>query len=675
MTTVPEFSVDSVFGEGGLLAAKFPGYRPRSGQVDMARAIEEALANRRHLIVEAGTGVGKSVGYLVPAIAHAIAAKKRAKGRLDDGSSRVVVVTANIALQEQLMTKDLPALASVLPEPFSFAMLKGRNNYLCVDALGKVLGDVGTREPQMKRLLVWAQETKTGDVSEFPETPVPGSWRRLAVGSDECKGSACKFRQQCFSERARASASAADVVVTNYHLFFAHLVVRQKMKEIRASGGAVDLDVVIPAAQTIVFDEAHKAADIARDFLGFQVSRGQVDWLLNGFNYDLAAETRREALRFFDAALELKKSKRYRARLRRGHGLDGDALASCLERVSKYFRESIAATAWTADEVAELTARARRSAAIAANIREATGEHESADVVYFLEEAVSGRDRVPTCALKSKPIEIAAWAKKELFESFSSVVLTSATLATSTDRPFAFVRKEIGLEGGGELVAASPFRWDQNAMLVVPRTTADPKDREAFPASVAEHVRAICEAAGGRTLALFTSYRNLQAAFARCEDLPFRVMRQGDLPRTKLVAEFRADVASCLLGCESFWAGVDCPGETLSCVVIDRLPFPTPDDPIADALAERSGNSFFTHSVPRAIIAVKQAAGRLIRSETDRGCVVILDRRVTESSYGRAFVKALPRMRIADEIDDVAAFLGTRSSGTVETAAKRKAGL
>lgn len=653
------FQASTVFDAGGLLAEKFPGYAPRRGQVDMAELIQRAIAKGEHAIAEGPTGTGKSLAYLVPAIAHSTGATpvppRGGRGpATTQPNGRTIVVTANIALQEQLVQKDLPMLAEILPAKFKFALAKGRNNYLCVDALGKVMADVLPKhDPQFERLLEWAKSTETGDSSEFPETPPPALWRKFSVGSDECKGSACRWLADCFAEKAKRAMNLANVVVTNYHLFFAHLVIREKLRAKQAAGAPIECDIVLPPADVVIFDEGHKAADIARDFLGFQVTKGSVDWLLGGFNHDVAEKAARASASFFADLSEHRRSKRYRSRLKRGHGLDevSERFAESIEKVGKFYRDAIAGGAWDQDEKAELKTRARRAHAIAEQVREAASL-ENEGVVYFLDEQQNG-----AVSLKSKPIDVGPWLKNALFGQYKSVVVTSATLATGGGNPFSFVRKELGMEGGEELVAESPFAYGDKVMIVIPKTMEDPKNRDLFPGAVARHVREIAEASKGRMLGLFTSYKNLEASARTCEGLPYRVYRQGEGPRTLLTKRFREDVSSCLLGCESFWAGVDVPGESLSCVVIDRLPFPTPEDPIVDAISEKDDRWFFNYAVPRAVIQFKQGFGRLIRTVDDRGVVVVLDRRLTESSYGRQFIAALPRCRMADEVADVAAFL------------------
>ena len=238
---------------------------------------------------------------------------------------------------------------------------------------------------------------------------------------------------------------------------------------------------------------------------------------------------------------------------------------------------------------------------------------------------------------------------------------TSATLATGEGRDaFGYVKKELGIDNARELVAESPFRWADQVLLVLPRTMPDPSDRDRFTPAVASHVRDVCKAAGGRTLGLFTSYKNMEAAAGACAGLPFRVLKKRDAAPRQLVERFKADVSSVLLGCESFWAGVDVPGEALSCVVIDRLPFPTPDDPVIDAIAAKDDRWFFNVAVPRAVIQFKQGFGRLIRTTTDRGCVVVLDTRVVTKGYGRSFLKALPPVQVTERIEDVARFLASK---------------
>lgn len=652
-------TIEGVFGPEGLLSQKFEGYAPRKGQVDMAAAVEKAIADHSHLIAEGPTGTGKSLAYLVPAIEWATKKDPVAPSR----AKKVIVVTGNIALQEQLVGKDLPLLQGIMPEAFQFCLAKGRNNYLCADALGKTLANnaLAGKDGQIQRLLAWAQTTQTGDVSEFPETPEPSLWKQVSTTSDECKGSSCKWFQQCFAEKAKRAMLGAQIVVTNYHMFFAHLLIREKMRELQQRGAPVDLDVVLPPADVVVFDEAHKAADIARDFLGFQITRGQIDWLVRGFNHELGEAAKRSADQFFRALGEHRRSRTYKSRLKEGHPLAavGEALSATLSLVADFYRKAAAAASWSPDERAELEVRGKRGAQLASQVLEAISPETRDDMVYFIEEnTIRSRDGERTVyALKSKPIEVGAWLDRALFQSYPTVVVTSATLATGNAGGFEFVKKELGLKQAAEMVAESPFAWRDQVLFVVPKTMADAKDYAAFAPEAARHVRSIARATKGRLLGLFTSFKGLSAAYDACRDLPFHVFKQGEMPRTMLVNKFKADVSSCLLGCESFWAGVDVPGESLSCVVIDRLPFPTPEDPIVDAISAKDDRWFFNYAVPRAIIQFKQGFGRLIRTTTDRGVVVCLDRRVTDMSYGRSFVAALPRgIGFSREVSSIESF-------------------
>lgn len=645
MTTVTE-----VFGTGGILSQKFAGYEARRGQVDVASAIEAALAKGGHVLADAPTGVGKSIAYLVPAIARAVSTRTRA-----------IVVTANIALQEQLIEKDLPSLARIMPERFTFALMKGKNNYLCLSNMEKALSEgLLHQDPAVRRAFAWAQETETGDSSEHADGFPPGTWKKLSVASDECKGSSCRYHEKCFAEVAKRKAANATIIVTNYHLYFAHLVVRAKMRADKLARGEdprEGVDLILPKSPTIIFDEAHAAAKIAREFMGFQVTRGQVDALLRGFDHEVATACGKRATAFFDEARALARSPQYRARIRRAQMLvaTGPAFAGSLRTMGKFYSDARDAGAWSDEERAELSNRSKRSHVLADQVDDVSTLKDDGKVVYFLEE--NEREQV---ACRMMPIDVAPFLREELFAQHSSVIMTSATLATGTGpSAFSFVKGELGCDSATELTAESPFDFAKQCMLVLPKTMlADPNDREQFPFQVARHVRAACEVADGRTLALFTSYRCMDRAREEMEGFRHAVFTQKDGPKAKVVARFKADVHSVLLGCESFWAGIDCPGETCSQVVIDRVPFPTPDDPIVDAIQSRDDRWFFNYAIPRAIIAIRQAFGRLIRTRGDRGVCVLLDPRLRTKGYGSAFIRALPKgMTMSDDIKDAKAFL------------------
>ncbi len=631
--------LNEVFGAAGLLAQRFPGYEPRDGQVALARMVDQAMREGRHALGEGPCGTGKGVAYGVPAVWHA-----------HHGKKRVVIATANIALQEQLVTKDLPLLAEVLPWKFTFTLLKGRNNYLCLDrmaeseARGELAGLVQDEmERQVQQLVAWAGQTTTGDVSEVRFVPLPLAWSRFSVGSDDCKGDGCHFRETCFSERAKAAAAEADIVVTNYHLLFAHLAVRRE----------TGLDLVLPTFDFLVLDEAHEAADIARDFFGFSVSEYTITRLARAADErgkkKLGEELRREAADFFGVAARCARSPAYKCRLKSPMLPVPARLLGALGHLATH------AAAVEEDESEERDKRAkarlvRRQAEVAAaRLREVTGLSDS-NKVYFIDLDGKGRAK-----LGGKPIQVADLLRAELFERTESVSLVSATMTTAGT--FDFIRGEVGAPADAlELVAESPFDFEKQALLIVPEGLPDPRE-SGFIDAVAAAVKQVIDACNGRTLGLFTSYRNLNAVYERISRNGHRVLRQGELPRTELTRIFKEDVSSVLLGTESFWTGIDVPGEALTGLVIDKLPFPNMDDPVVDAICARDRRAFDGYLVPRAIILLRQGVGRLIRSQKDVGVAVILDRRIAEKAYGRRFLRSLPPMLTSRKLDSIARFL------------------
>lgn len=631
--------ISQVFDDGGLFASRFPGYEVREGQVALARIVDNAMRSGRHVLGEGPCGTGKSVAYSVPAIWHSHHDKKR-----------VVIATANIALQEQLVRKDLPMLASVLPWSFSFALLKGRNNYLCLDRLaesearGELRGlfDDG-QQAQVDDVAAWARTTNAGDVSELPFIPAPLVWSRFAVGSDECKSDGCKFRDACFSERAREVAQEADIVVSNYHLLFAHVAVR------RATGQ----DVVLPQFDLLILDEAHEAADIAREFFGFSVSEHAFARLATAAadfgNKRLAGDLRREAAKLFEQLAGFARLPRNGKRLR----IPGFASAEGLLCAT---RTVIA----LANARAEDDSRPNKERATARNVARSAGtacerldevlELTDNGKVYWIDLDSKGRAK-----LRAKPIDVSALLREELFGRCPSASLMSATLTTANT--FDFVRRELGVPKDAiELVADTPFDFESQALLVVPERLPDPREPD-FIDSIADVFREVLDLCDGRTLGLFTSYRNLNAVYERVAGGRHRVLRQGDLPRAELTRLFSQDVSSVLFGTESFWTGIDVAGESLTGLVIDKLPFPSPDDPVIEAICERDPRAFDNYLVPRAIIALRQGVGRLIRSKTDYGVVVILDKRIAEKGYGRRFLASLPRMLSTRRVASIARFL------------------
>lgn len=630
--------VEAVFGAGGLLAARLPGYEARAGQLSLARAVDGAMREGRHVLAEAPCGTGKSLAYGVPAVFHA-----RTRGR------RVAIATANIALQEQLVGKDLPFLREVLPWPFTFAILKGRANYLCPDRRADTVarrnldGLSAAERRQAEDILAWSETTVAGDVSELPFVPPARVWSRFSVSADECRGEACALVEQCPYEHARARAWTADIVVTNYHLLFAHLALREQIGQ----------DVVLPPFDLLVCDEAHEAADIARDFHGFSVSEMAIRRLAgraeDAGHERLADLLRREAGEFFHLLACHARSKAYAGRLRRAGVVSAEALREALG--------SLVAVAEARAEDERLSRKARAEArttsrlaeTAAARLIEAT-EIADPNKVYWIE--IDAKERPH---LKAKPIDVGPILRTSLFERTGSVVLVSATLATGGR--FDFVRRELGVpEETAELVAETPFVFETQALLIVPEDLPDPRE-PGFPEAVASVMKHVIDACGGRTLGLFTSYRVMNAVHEHISGNGHRVLRQGDLPRQELTRIFKDDVASVLLGTDSFWTGIDVPGEALTALVIDKLPFPHPEDPLIDAICERNPAAFRTCLLPRAIITLRQGVGRLIRTRADHGVVVLLDRRVADKAYGREILRSLPPMRSSRRLTSIPRFL------------------
>ncbi|MEO7730374.1 MAG: ATP-dependent DNA helicase, partial [Kofleriaceae bacterium] len=631
--------IDAVFGPDGLFAARFPGYETRDGQVALARTVDRAMREGRHALCEGPCGSGKSLAHAVPAVWHAHHRKKR-----------VVIVTANIALQEQLVRKDLPMLTEVLPWPFKFALMKGRNNFVCRDRLAdsEARGELDARhddaqQSQLDDLLTWARRTTTGDLSELPFVPMLEVWSRVAVNSDECHGSSCAYRATCFSERAMQAARDADLIVTNYHLLFAHLVVRRETGE----------DLILPPFDLLVLDEAHEAADIARGFFGFTVSELSVRRLAGAADAfgdpELGRTLRHGAKTLFEAVGRYARSSMYQARLSTAGFVDAGTVVAALRALSTL------ALGFAGDEDADPVLRARvrnvrrQAQTVASRLSEVVAQSE-ANKVYFIEIDAKGRSR-----LGAKTLDVGGVLRAELFDRASSVTLMSATMTTGGS--FDFVRTEVGAPAEAlELVAESPFDFARQALLIIPRGLPDPRD-PSFVEAVADAVTQVIRACDGRTLGLFTSYRNLNAVYDRIASIGHRILRQGELPRTELARLFKEDVGSVLLGTESFWTGIDVPGPALTALVIDKLPFPNMDDPVVSAICAGDPRAFGNYLVPRAIIMLRQGIGRLIRSQADVGVAVILDRRIADKPYGRRFLQSLPSMMTTRNLDNIGRFL------------------
>ena len=649
-----------VFAPGGGLSKTLPIYEPRASQLQMAEAVEKALKHGRALVVEAGTGTGKTLAYLLPAARSGL---------------KVVVSTATKTLQEQLLEKDVPLLKQ-LGVNATFAFLKGRQNYLCLLRYEQFERNptfaVREEEGLYREIAAWAATTETGDKAELETLPDNyAAWRDLTSTADSCTGQKCEFYDRCFVFKMRRRAGEADVVVVNHHLFFADLALR--------SSSAGDTGAaVLPKYDAVVFDEAHAVEEVATEHFGAQLSSWRVGELgrdaikalqrrplLVGAR-DLAARLLREGGDFFEAAAALRP-------LERGRKASGLELQPLKDSGDARWSIAPGALAPAETERQELIELVRAlGASVGSNddpdldLLERRCLSLGADLALFGSRAHDGlvqwaELRAGHLVLHASPVEIGSLLQDRLYDRIGPVVFTSATLAVAGGLDYFQRRVGLADESGplfptDSAVLESPFDYEKNAALYLPREMPDPMDPE-FPAAVASELRKLLPITGGRAFALFTSLKNMRAVHALLvKELPYQVLLQGEAPKATLLRRFR-ERPSVLFASQSFWEGVDVQGDALSLVVIDKLPFASPSDPLVAARIEQQGEgAFYGYQVPQAALALKQGFGRLIRSAQDRGVVALLDRRVTGKSYGRVFVQSLPRCRVLRTPEDVAAF-------------------
>ena len=609
----------------------------RPGQVAMAEAVGRAIREQRHLIVQAGTGTGKSIAYLIPAVLS---------------GSKVVVATATKALQDQLATKDLPLVSSALGD-VDFAVLKGRANYVCLQKAHETAGgdtldlpDTGGGETarQLRQVLAWAATSKTGDRAELAFEPSARVWAQVSTTATDCPGALrCPAGEACFAEEARRRAEQAAIVVVNTHLYGAHM----------ASGGHV-----LPDHDVVIFDEAHELEDIAAASLGLEITVGRFRSLaalartvVGGRS--AAVDDLAEAGDLFDAAIKPLSGKRVARPL--DAQLDG-VVSLVAERVTK----AVSAVRQAGGD------DPRRARALQA------GGHLSTDLAWLRAPADTDVTWVEGAAhalsLRIAPVDVGERLAQRLWGSVTGV-LTSATVPP-------LLADRLGIPSGAceELDVGSPFAYEEQALLYCAAHLPDPRSGE-YEAAMHNELAWLISAAGGRTMALFTSWRSMLAAAAALRDrVAFPILTQADLPKPALITRFSGDEASCLFATMGFWQGVDIPGPALSLVAIDRIPFPRPDEPLQQARRDRAGaKAFKTVDLPRAATLLAQGAGRLIRSGTDRGVVAVLDPRLARATYRWDLVRAMPPMRRTRHREDVTSFLiplmtdpSTAGSGPVD---------
>jgi len=615
--------IHEFFGPGGVLEQRLDDYEFRPSQVRMAEAVHEALESQNHVIIEAGTGTGKTLAYLLPALAY---------GR------RILVSTGTKTLQDQIFYKDIPLLEKLLERPIRAAYLKGRNNYLCRLKLETAQTDglFTPRElPAFQSILDWAQETETGDRAELGTIGDDSElWSRLDARRDRCLGTKCKDYDRCFLTLVRQKAMEADIVVVNHHLFFADLAIRK-----------TDVGGILPDYSAVIFDEAHDLEDVATEYFGFHVSNYRLaEFIHDARKLELDADLVSRATERFFSGFAIMREGRHPITHLDGIG----ALIAELRSARAAFKEK-------KDFSGANEAMARRAGEIADELEVfQTGTLEN--YVSWIERRGRG------IFLEACPIDVSGMLQESLFSRVPSCVLTSATLTVAES--FGYIRTRLGLNDSQELSLSTEFNIRKQALLYIPKGMPDYR-HPSYLDRAADEIRSILRASHGRAFVLFTSYRQMETMFERlASELPYPCMVQGKGGgKSRLLEEFKVTQNGVLFATASFWQGVDVKGEALSAVIIDKLPFQVPSDPLVAArsahIEREGGNAFSEYQVPTAILRLKQGFGRLIRSATDRGILAILDNRLSTKSYGKLFMASLPDYEVTENSADLVEFMGS----------------
>lgn len=638
--------VRDLLGPDGPVARRLPDYEVRPQQLELAAAVAAAIADRRHLIAEAGTGTGKSFAYLLPAAVHA---------DRHPGDGPVVVSTRTIALQQQLERKDLPFLHAVLPFEWSSVTALGRNNHLCLRRMHlaereqRLLHDP-ERHAQLRRIVDWSLTTHEGTRQDLPFAPLPEVWEEVQAEHGNCLQRACKHYDRCHWQRARRRMQTAQILVVNHALYFADLA-------LRIAGASY-----LPAHRVVIFDEAHHLERVATESLGLRASRATVGWHLRRL-HGRRSESSLLARHAAPVALLLWEQAQLLAdgffdglqdRLAAGKAGDGltlgdEALDEPLTPVLRSLSLELASAALRADDLEaqmELQARADGLDALCAALRALCVPNPAAPtpLVRWIEPSRHG------ALLRGAPLDPSQALREHLFGGGVTAILTSATLGTGDDPSFGWLRRQLGIEDASTLRVGSPFDYDRCVRLVLPEALPDPGDGPAFRAAIAEQCRDHVLRNGGRALVLCTSWELVRALAQELRqplaEAGLELLVQGEAPLARLLERKREEPTSVLVGTDSLWEGIDLRGDTLTLVVIPRLPFQNPGHPLVQArmalLRAQGRDPFADHSLPEAILRFRQGFGRLIRSAADRGTVVVLDPRVRTRAYGRRFLQALP---------------------------------
>ena len=671
------FTLHGFFAPGGLLSRAHPAYEFRRGQLEMAKAVEDAIEQKRHLIVEAGTGTGKTLAYLLPSLRS---------------GKRVIISTGTKNLQEQLFYKDVPFLKEHLGD-LKVCYMKGRNNYLCRKKLYELADQPilsGLEEIDHLRAIVdWDKTTTVGDKAELKVLPESSQvWDKLDARADTCLGQKCTHYDRCFITEMRRRAQESDIIIVNHHLFFADLAIKMAADEAPDAG-------VLPDAMAVIFDEAHELEEVASSYFGVGVSTARIEELARdtenavikakGMSASMmqALKSLRDRSQFFFALLP-EQDNRFAFQGRREFlEENGDEYLGLQNAIGRIATE-MELVKPIPEEAPNLSRRAKEMQAQLGFLMET----EDRNTVFWIERRGgqfgknrvgagaltrgkgSGNSRVGAGAspapsfgrqhvfLQATPIDVSAILRQVLFDRLDTCILTSATLAVGGG--FEYLKRRLGLDNPRELIVQSHFDYESQALLYIPPDLPEP-NAPNFTQKASNTIRRILETSQGRAFVLFTSYAQMRDVHDRLlGELEYPVLLQGSAPKNALLEEFRTTPNCVLFATSSFWQGVDVQGEQLSCVIIDRLPFAVPSDPVVqarvNAIADDGGNAFYDYQVPSAVITLKQGFGRLIRSLNDRGVLALLDNRIIKKPYGRVFLDSLPKYRRTQSLSDVEAF-------------------